>query len=55
MRVEHGPFGKMHERRDRLGILVLSRNCATPLTAYYAQKENDYGNETYRRIQAGSR
>ena len=28
----------------------LSRNCAAPLTAYYAQKENDYGKETYSRI-----
>jgi len=28
----------------------LSRNCAAPLTAYYAQKENDYGNETHNRI-----
>ena len=28
----------------------LSRNCAAPLTAYYTQKENDYGNETYDRI-----
>ena len=28
----------------------LSRNCAAPLTAYYAQKENDYGNETHIRI-----
>jgi len=27
--------------------LDLSRNCAAPLTAYYAQKENDYGNKTY--------
>ena len=26
-------------------MLHLSRNCAAPLTAYYAQKENDYGNE----------
>jgi hypothetical protein len=30
--------------------LDLSRFCAAPLTAYYAQKENDYGNETYSRI-----
>lgn len=28
----------------------LSRNCAAPLTAYYAQKENCYGNETHSRI-----
>jgi len=28
----------------------LSRNCAAPLTAYYAQKENDNGNETHSRI-----
>lgn len=28
----------------------LSRNRAAPLTAYYAQKENDYGNETHIRI-----
>jgi len=25
----------------------LSRNCAAPLTAYYAQKENDNGTETF--------
>jgi len=30
--------------------MVLSRNCAAPLTAYYAQKENNDGNETYSRI-----
>jgi TRAP-type mannitol/chloroaromatic compound transport system permease large subunit len=36
------------------GILDLPRNCAAPLTAYYAQKENDYGNKTYNRIYAGS-
>ena len=34
----------------RFGMLDLSRNCAAPLTAYYTQKENDYGNETYDRI-----
>jgi len=27
--------------------LDLSRNCAAPLTAYYAQKENDNGKESY--------
>lgn len=27
--------------------LDLSRICAAPLTPYYAQKENDYGNKTY--------
>jgi hypothetical protein len=32
------------------GDVDLSRNCAAPLTAYYAQKENDYGNETHSRI-----
>ena len=30
--------------------LDLSRNCAAPLTAYYALKENIYGTETYIRI-----
>ena len=30
--------------------LDLSRNCAAPLTAYYAQKENDNGNETHSRV-----
>ena len=30
--------------------LDLSRNCAAPLTAYYAVKENIYGNETNGRI-----
>ncbi len=34
--------------------LDLSRNCAAPLTAYYAQKENYYGNETHSSIQTGS-
>ena len=29
---------------------ISTRNCATHLAAYYAQKENDYGNETYSRI-----
>ena len=32
----------------------LSRNCAAPLIAYYALKENIYGNETNGRIQTGS-
>jgi len=32
------------------GYLDLSRICAAPLTAYYALKENDYGNETHSRI-----
>ncbi len=34
----------------RYRAMDLSRNCAAPLIAYYAQKENDYGNETHRRI-----
>jgi len=39
-----------HVSQDHLLRLVLSRNCAAPLTAYYAQKEIDYWNETYSRI-----
>ena len=31
-------------------FMDLSRNCAAPLTAYYALKENTHGNETNRRI-----
>ena len=31
-------------------IMDLSRNCSAPLTAYYAQKENDNGKESYGRI-----
>ena len=34
--------------------LDLSRNFAAPLIAYYALKENVYGNETNGRIQIGS-
>ena len=34
----------------RGSILDLSRNCAAPLTAYYAVKENNYGTETNGRI-----
>jgi len=35
------------QQQQHFGQLDLSRNCAAPLTAYYAQKENDYGNKTY--------
>lgn len=31
-------------------VVDLSRNCAAPLTAYYAVKENIYGTETNGRI-----
>ena len=45
--------GVAHDFNNLLAIMLgslnldLSRNCAAPLTAYYAQKENDYGNKTY--------
>jgi len=52
--VEYFPFGETFfqesSNTQRTPYLDLSRNCAAPLTAYYAQKENDYGNETHRRI-----
>ena len=38
------------EELQKEGLLDLSRNCAAPLTAYYAQKENDHGKESYSRI-----
>ncbi|MCF6316973.1 MAG: hypothetical protein L3J30_11980, partial [Marinosulfonomonas sp.] len=41
------------ERTKFVGNPDLSRNCAAPLTAYYTQKENENGNETISRIQAG--
>jgi hypothetical protein len=38
----------------QLAKVDLSRNCAAPLIAYYALKENIYGNEANDRIQTGS-
>ncbi|WP_456391380.1 hypothetical protein, partial [Profundibacter sp.] len=43
--LQSGPWQKAGLER-----LDLSRKGAAPLTAYYAQKENDYGNETHSRI-----
>ncbi len=40
------PLAKLGRVVPRVN-LDLSRNCAAPLTAYYAQKENDYGKESY--------
>ena len=39
-----------HKRQRAKVFLDLSRNCAAPLTAYYALKENTHGKQTNSRI-----
>ena len=38
------------DRQDFQDVVDLSRNCAAPLTAYYALKENTHGKQTNSRI-----
>ena len=52
-----GGYNNHYQGRYQMGCdaladvgVDLSRNCAAPLTAYYALKENIYGTETYNRI-----
>jgi hypothetical protein len=61
IRIVYEPTGPYHRAFEvamatRLSTsqVDLSRNCAAPLIAYYAQKQNDYGNETNSRVSAGS-